>query len=121
MRTIVEALRKLGQGQRVRLRFEDDSTVDLRVNQMEYVPDDCLRLEITGDGPDDDSRYQAEAHVESGSWSPLALKRYDQASGGWSPLGDVTDVTPLEMYRTMKSGDMVAQENTGTEAPPPGK
>ncbi len=120
MQTVIDTLRELGQGQRVRLRFADDSTLDLRVNQMEYVPDDCLRLEISG-GPGDRGRYQAEAHVEDGTWTPLELRRYDRASGAWSSLQDVSEVAPLDMYRTMRSGDMEAQANTGTEPPTPRK
>jgi hypothetical protein len=119
MRHSVRTLTGLGQGQRLRLAF-GDTTVDVRVNQIEYTPGDRLRLELTTDGGDD-SRYLATATADGGEWSALAVRRYDRTGDGWQSLGTVETVTPLETFRTVSSSDMRAQENTGTVETLPGK
>lgn len=108
-------LSDLGQKQRVRIDTEDGTTIQARVNQREFAPDENLRLELAPDEPADYQRYQVHAHVEDGTWAPIVLRGYDRERGGWMDLGPVADVTPEAMYRSMKSKDMEAQEETGTD------
>lgn len=113
--TIIEGLGELGQKQRVRLALEDGTTVEARVNQSVYTPGENLRLELATDGPDEYERYQVRARVEDGTWTPARARGYAQNGETWVDFGTVTDVTPLDMYQTTKSGDMEAQEETGTD------
>lgn len=115
MRPTIEHLRALGQGQRVRLTLADDDPVEVRVNQMEYVPEECLRVQLTTDDSGDGRRYVVVADCDGGTWTGLTAKRYDHAGGDWVPLGPVEDVLPLEMFGTVKSRDMEAQAETGSE------
>lgn len=112
--TLIEALGALGQKQRVGLGLEDGATVEARINQSIYAPDENLRLELAPDSSDEFQRYQVRAHMEGEKWTPARL-RGGSADGTWTDLGTVTDVTPLETYGTLKSKDMEAQEKTGTE------
>lgn len=113
--TRIETLGDLGQKQRVRLELEDGTTIEARVNQSVYTPDENLRLELAPDGPDEYQRYQVRAHVEDGTWTPASARGYERDDETWTDLGTVADVTPLDTYRTTKSGDMEAQEETGTD------
>lgn len=113
--TLIEALGTLGQKQRVGLELEDGTTVEARINQSIYAPEDTLRLELTPDSSNGFQRYQARARVEDGKWTPVLLRGVDPEDGVWTDLGTVADFTPLETYGTLKSKDMEAQENTGTE------
>lgn len=110
----IKVLSRLGQGQLVRLVFEDGDVIEMRVNQMEYIPDERLRIECSSNGRDGDGRYQAEAHVEGGEWTALKVQRYDREVGSWTRLDRVTDVVPLKTFRSLRSADMEAQERIGT-------
>ena len=113
--TLIETLGDLGGKQRVRLSLEDGTVVEGRVNQSVYDPDETLRLELVPDEAVGYRRYQVRARVEKGTWTPVRVRGYDPDEGEWTDLGPVADVTPLETYRTTKSGDMEAQEETGTD------
>ena len=113
--TLIETLGDHGQKQRVRIETEDGTTIEGRVNQSVYTPDENLRLELAPDGSDEYQRYQVRSHVEDGTWTPIIVRGYDREEETWTDLGTVVDATPGEMYRTTKSGDMEAQEETGTE------
>lgn len=110
-----DSLSRLGQGQRARLRFDDGDTLEVRVNQMEHVPDQRLRLELTGDESSDADRYRAEAHVEEDGWTVPTVERFDRIAGTWEPGRQIEAVSPLETFCTMMSADMAAQAWTGTE------
>lgn len=110
----IETLTRLGQGQLVRLSFEDGSTVEGRVNQMVFEPGGRLRLEMTTDGEGDSDRYHVRSDFEGGSWTPVEVRRYDRKAGSWRSLPGLDEVVPRETFRTMKSADMEAQEETGT-------
>ena len=109
----LDTVRRLGQGQRVRLTFPGDRRVEAQVNQMEYVPEERLRVELTTDESGDYGRYHADASVADGRWSELRVQRYDPDEGAWTDLGGVEDVTPVEMFHTTRSSDMDAQRRTG--------
>ena len=113
--TLIETLGDLGQKQRARLTLEDGRSVEARINQSVYDPDENLRLELSPDDSGEYDRYQVRAHVEDGSWTAARMRGYDRGEDDWTGLGTVTDVTPLETYRTPTSEDMEAQEETGTE------
>lgn len=115
MRGTLETARRLGQGQRARLTFADDSEVEVRANQTEYEPGKRLRLELTTDTSGDRERYRVAAHVDEGEWTSLQAERYDPDGRRWTSLGEPRTVTPLGTFRTMKSSDMEAQADTGTE------
>lgn len=116
MSELVETARRLGPGQQVILTLVDGQSVEARVSQMESVPDNRLRIELTADDSSDRGRIQLETHFEDGRWAPLNLKQFDPARGEWTPLGDVASATPAEMFRTMRSMDMEAQRETGDYA-----
>lgn len=111
---LIETLSDLGQKQRVRIETEDGTTIEARINQIEYAPNENLRLELVSDGSDEYQRYQVRSHVEDGTWVPVDLRGYDREREDWMDLGTVADATPEEMYGSMKSDDMEAQEDTGT-------
>ena len=113
--TLIETLGALGQKQRARFTLEDGSSVEARINQSIYAPDENLRLELAPDDSDAYQRYQVRARVEDGTWTAPLLRGYEQDEADWTDLGEVTDVTPLETYGTTTSEDMEAQEETGTE------
>lgn len=108
----IRSLCSLSTGQRVRLTFEDTREIELQVNQHEFEPDHRLRLELTREDSTEDSRYRIEAFVKDGAWAPVTVYRYSREGGRWIRLNYVSGVTPLEMFRTMKSEDMKAQEGT---------
>ena len=112
---IIETLGDLGQKQRVRLTFEEGTTIEARINQSVYTPDENLRLELTPDESDEYQRYQVHAHFEDDAWTPTRVRGYRQDDETWTSFGVITDVTPLETYQTTKSDDMEAQEETGTD------
>lgn len=103
-------LGELGQGQAVRLTLGDGATIDASVNQISFVPDEYLRLELSAG----DERLQARSTAVDGSWSSVELRRRDRATDAWTTLDEVVDATPAETFRTVKSRDMEAQEDTGT-------
>ena len=113
VRATVEHLHALGQGQRVRLRLADAGPVEVRVNQMEYVPETCLRVQLTTDDSGDGSRYVVEATCDGGTWTGATARQYDPVGDAWSTLGSVEDVRPMETFVTVKSTDMEAQAGTG--------
>lgn len=113
--TLIETLGDLGQKQRTRLTLEDGRSVEGRINQSVYAPDEDLRLELSPDSSDEYERYQIKANVEDESWTAARIRGYDQNEEAWADLGTVTDVTPLETYQTSTSEEMEAQEETGTE------
>lgn len=113
MEGTLETVRRLGQGQRARLTLADGREVELRTNQTAYEPGARLRLELTSDATGDRQRYCVEARVDGGAWTDLRVRRYDPEARRWTPLGRLSTVTPLETFRTMKSSDMEAQEDTG--------
>jgi hypothetical protein len=97
------------------LTLEDGPTIEARVNQSVFDPEENLRLELSPHGSDEYSRYQIRAHVEGGTWTPPRVRGNDRDDDAWIDLGDVADVTPQETYRTPTSEDMEEQEATGTE------
>ena len=113
--TLIETLGALGQKQRVRIETEDGATIEARINQCVYTPRENLRLELTPDESSGYRRYQVRSHVEDDAWTPISVQGYDGEGETWVDLSTVVAATPLEMYRTMKSDDMEAQEGTGTE------
>ena len=113
--TLIETLSDLGQKQRVRIETDDGTTIEATVNQFDYVPDEKLRLELAPDGSDEYQRYQVRSHFEDGTWTAIDLRGYHREREDWTDLGTVEDVTPEEMFGSMKSEDMEAQENTGTD------
>lgn len=116
MQEAIDALGDLGQGQRVRVTVDDTDAVQLRVNQMDYRLEEYFRLELTSDEDSDDFRYRIATRFEEGEWNPIELERYEQEADEWTTLGEVTDATPLDTYRTMSSDDMKAQASTGSES-----
>ena len=112
----VETLASLGQGQRVRLTFGDGTADEMRVNQIEHVPGEAFRLELTTDESGGAGRYQVDAAFEDGAWATPAVRRYDPAAGAWTTLAGIAEITPLEMFGTVQSADMAAQAATGTGA-----
>jgi hypothetical protein len=108
----IKILGNLGQKQRVRLTFDDGTTVETRVNQSVYTPGENLRLELASEQPEKYQRYRIRARVEGETWTPVQGEGYDQTSETWTDFGKLTKVTPMETYRTSKSSDMEAQEHT---------
>jgi len=113
--TLIETLGDLGQKQRARIETDDGTVVEARVNQSVYTPQEKLRLEMAPDESGTYQRYQVRSQFEDGTWAPITLRGYDPENEEWTDLGTVADATPEEMYRTMKSDDMEAQERTGTD------
>ena len=110
MQRLVDGFSELGQGQVVRVTLDDGETIEARVSQIEYSPNERLRIELTGE----DSRYQVRAHADGDTWAPVEIHRFDPHGDGWSMLPGVSSMTPAETFRTVKSADMEAQEDTGT-------
>jgi|AntRauMinimDraft_3_1070383.scaffolds.fasta_scaffold04360_1 hypothetical protein len=108
----IKTLGNLGQKQRVRLTFDDGTTIETRVNQSVYTPGENLRLELASEQPQKYQRYRIRAHVEGDTWNPVHGEGYDTEKKTWTDFGKLTNVTPMETYRTSKSSDMEAQENT---------
>lgn len=103
MREHVTPLGDLNQKQRVRFGFDDGTSLDARVSQFDYSPDERLQLELTCDG--DGDRYQARSRCEDGEWQPVDVRRYDRRDGTWTSLGEVTEVTPLGGSRRSEPDD----------------
>lgn len=114
MQGTFDALRKLGQGQRARLTLADDTELEVRANQSVFEPGERVRLELTSDTPGERTRYSVDAWVDGGQWTALQVRRYDPGHQGWQAMGELRTVTPLEMFRTVRSSDMEAQADTGT-------
>lgn len=110
----LETVRELGTGQRVRLTFSDGTSHVLRVAQEEYIPNQRLRVELTNDDSVQGARYWLGSSFEDGMWTSPTVKRYDWDDRSWKIMVELTDVTSLETYQTMKSTDMNAQEFTGS-------
>ena len=108
MDSTVDELADLGQGQTARLTLDGGDPIDARVNQISYVPEDHLRIELSGAG----ERYQLRTAAD-GEWAPVEIRRRDRES--WVSVGIVTAVRPGETFRIVKSADMEAQAETGTE------
>lgn len=108
----IKKLGNLGQKQRVRLTFDDGTEVEARVNQSVYTPGENLRLELASEQLQKYQRYLIRAHVEGDTWTPVLGEGYDTEQEKWTDFGKLTKVTPMETYRTSKSSDMEAQENT---------
>lgn len=113
MEGLLENVRELGTGQRVRLIFADGATHELRVAQEEYVPNQRFRLELTNDDSLEGARYWLGSSFIDGSWTSVSVKRYDRDDRAWKSMGELSEIAPLETYQTMKSADMNAQEDTG--------
>lgn len=93
----VATLSDLESKQTVRLALDDGTTIDARISQFDYTPDERLRLELSV--ADENARYQARALFEDDDWTPVEVRRYaidsDEAGDGdWETLGEVTEVTP---------------------------
>ena len=112
---LIADLRELGQKQNARLTLEDGTTVDGRVSQSEFSRDERIRVELSTDSESEYDRYQVRARADDGGWTPVEVRGFRSGDDDWTVLGTLASVTPLEQYRTMTSGDMDAQENTGTE------
>lgn len=108
----IKTLGNLGQKQRVRLTFDDDTTIETRVNQSVYTPGENLRLELASEQSQKYQRYLVRAHVEGDTWTPVQGEGYDRKKETWTDFGILTNVTPMETYCTTKSSDMEAQEQT---------
>lgn len=98
-RETVETLADLQQKQRVRFTLTDGTTVEARVDQLEYDLEDRLRLEL--DVRDDPDRYQVNATFADGEWSEVTMRTVrsdggDGADGEWESLGVVRSAVPLE-------------------------
>ena len=101
----VHTLRDLEQGQAVRLTMADGTTVEGRVNQFDFDPDESLRLELSTDASGDRDRYQAFAVAEGDGWSPLTVRRHDGEESEWADLGEATDVTALDTSQVREPED----------------
>lgn len=96
----VDTLSDLESKQNVRLTLDDGATIDARISQFDYTPDERLRLELAVS--DENARYQARASFEDEEWTPVEVRRYAAGSEGagsgggdedWETLGTVDEVT----------------------------
>jgi len=111
MARVHEALERLGNGQRVRLTFDDATEIELRVTQREYSPGERLRLELSSDESAD--RYRLESRVGRDGWGPVSFSRYSRDGASWVTRGDLSGVDPLDTFRTFESDDMRLQSGLG--------
>lgn len=82
--TFIEDLGALRQKQRVGLGLEDGTTVETRINQSIYAPDEHVRLELVPDSSDGFQRYQVLVHVEGRSELLLVCEASTVTMGpGW--------------------------------------
>ena len=96
----VDTLSGLESKQNVRLELDDGTTVEARISQFDYTPEERLRLELSVEG--ENARYQARATFEDGGWTPVEVRRYaadENTDGDWEPLGEVTEVSPGDVPR----------------------
>lgn len=103
MREHVDELSDLERKQRVRLTLDDGTTVEGRVNQFDYTPDERLRLELAVE--DEDGRYQIRSRYEDDEWTPVEVRRTTADRDDWETLGRVTDVEALEVSDWPESGE----------------
>lgn len=90
----VDTLSDLESKQNVRLTLDDGTTIDARISQFDYTPDERLRLELSVE--DENARYQARASFEDEEWTPVEVRRYpadSEGAGDWETLGTVDEVT----------------------------
>lgn len=104
----VDTLSDLESKQNVLLTLDDGTTIDARITQFDYTPDERLRLELAVS--DENSRYQARASFEDEEWTPVEVRRYavDSGEGGdgdWETLGTVEEVASDDIPEDAAEGD----------------